>query len=175
VLSTTTPSRPFLMSTTAFMFTSDWRPRYRQAAGAKSETDGCIRIRMAVSLKALRPLSRSHVSNVANCAASRRYHAGGFSRAAERWISQSAVARRSRIWSIGWEHAVARGNPPQLTEAGSGCCAMRKPCCTMESEALADISQIKSGALSTLSLALSPARIRASAWSCSRSSANAIR
>jgi len=33
----------FLMSTTAFMFTSDWRPHTRRPQPPNSETDGCIR------------------------------------------------------------------------------------------------------------------------------------
>ncbi len=86
-------------------------------------------------------------------------NAGGFSRAAERLdLSQSAVSQA--IANL--EHRLGtsllrRGNPPQLTEAGIRLLRYAETMLHEESEALADISQIKSGALSTLSLALSPA------------------
>ncbi len=86
-------------------------------------------------------------------------NAGGFSRAAERLdLSQSAVSQA--IANL--EHRLGtsllrRGNPPQLTEAGIRLLRYAETMLHEESEALADINQIKSGALSTLSLALSPA------------------
>ena len=86
-------------------------------------------------------------------------NAGGFSRAAERLdLSQSAVSQA--IANL--EHRLGisllrRGNPPQLTEAGIRLLRYAETVLHEESEALADIGQIKSGALSTLSLALSPA------------------
>ena len=49
-----------------------------------------------------------------------------------------------------------RGNPPQPTEAGIRLLRFAETTLNEEREALADIGQIKSGALSTLSLALSP-------------------
>src|SRR3981189_2635649 len=85
--------------------------------------------------------------------------AGGFSRAAERLdLSQSAVSQA--IANL--EHRLGtslrrRGNPPQPTEAGFRLLRFAQTTLNEEREALADISQIKSGALSTLSLALSPA------------------
>src|SRR5260370_41315039 len=48
-------------------------------------------------------------------------------------------------------------DPPQPTEAGIRLLRFAETMLNEEREALADISQIKSGALSTLSLALSPA------------------
>jgi DNA-binding transcriptional LysR family regulator len=85
--------------------------------------------------------------------------AGGFSRAAERLdLSQSAVSQA--IANL--EHRLGttllrRGNPPQLTEAGMRFLRFAETVINEERETLADIAQIKSGALSTLSLALSPA------------------
>ena len=84
--------------------------------------------------------------------------AGGFSRAAERLdLSQSAVSQT--IANL--EHRLGtrllrRGNPPQPTEAGIRLLRFAEATLNEEREALADIGQIKSGALSTLSLALSP-------------------
>lgn len=85
--------------------------------------------------------------------------AGGFSRAAERLeLSQSAVSQA--IANL--EHRLGvvllrRGSPPQLTEAGIRLLRFAENVMNEERETLADISRIKSGALSTLSLALSPA------------------
>jgi DNA-binding transcriptional LysR family regulator len=85
--------------------------------------------------------------------------AGGFSRAAERLdLSQSAVSQA--IANL--EHRLGvmllrRGNPPQLTEAGLRLLRYAETVMNDERETLADIEQIRSGALSTLSLALSPA------------------
>jgi LysR family transcriptional regulator, hydrogen peroxide-inducible genes activator len=85
--------------------------------------------------------------------------AGGFSRAAERLdLSQSAVSQT--IANL--EHRLGtsllrRGNPPQPTEAGIRLLRFAETMLNEEQETLADISHIKSGALSTLSLALSPA------------------
>jgi LysR family transcriptional regulator, hydrogen peroxide-inducible genes activator len=85
--------------------------------------------------------------------------AGGFSRAAERLdLSQSAVSQT--IANL--EHRLGttllrRGNPPQPTEAGIRLLRFAQTMLNEERETLADISHIKSGALSTLSLALSPA------------------
>jgi DNA-binding transcriptional LysR family regulator len=85
--------------------------------------------------------------------------AGGFSRAAERLdLSQSAVSQA--IANL--EHRLGtsllrRGTPPQPTEAGIRLLRYAETVLNEEREALADIAQIKAGALSTLSLALSPA------------------
>ena len=85
--------------------------------------------------------------------------AGGFSRAAERLdLSQSAVSQaianlEHRLGAV----LLRRGNPPQLTEAGIRLLRFAETVMNEERETLADIAQIKSGALSTLSLALSPA------------------
>jgi DNA-binding transcriptional LysR family regulator len=85
--------------------------------------------------------------------------AGGFSRAAERLdLSQSAVSQT--IANL--EHRLGttllrRGNPPQPTEAGIRLLRFAQTMLNEERETLADISHIKSGASSTLSLALSPA------------------
>jgi LysR family transcriptional regulator, hydrogen peroxide-inducible genes activator len=85
--------------------------------------------------------------------------AGGFSRAAERLdLSQSAVSQaianlEHRLGAV----LLRRGNPPQLTEAGIRLMRFAETVMNEERETLADIEQIKSGALSTLSLALSPA------------------
>lgn len=85
--------------------------------------------------------------------------AGGFSRAAERLdLSQSAVSQaianlEHRLGTV----LLRRGNPPQLTEAGIRLLRFADTVVNEERETLADIGQIKSGALSTLSLALSPA------------------
>jgi LysR family hydrogen peroxide-inducible transcriptional activator len=85
--------------------------------------------------------------------------AGGFSRAAERLdMSQSAVSQA--IANL--EHRLGatllqRGTPPQLTEAGVRLMRFVEGSLNEERETLADIARIKSGELSTLSLALSPA------------------
>jgi LysR family transcriptional regulator, hydrogen peroxide-inducible genes activator len=85
--------------------------------------------------------------------------AGGFSRAAERLdLSQSAVSQT--IANL--EHRLGtsllrRGTPPQPTEAGLRLLRYAETVLNEEREALADIAQIRTGALSTLSLALSPA------------------
>lgn len=85
--------------------------------------------------------------------------AGGFSRAAERLnLSQSAVSQA--IANL--EHRLSvvllkRSTPPQLTEAGIRLLRYAETLLNEERETLADIVQIKSGALSTLSLALSSA------------------
>jgi LysR family transcriptional regulator, hydrogen peroxide-inducible genes activator len=85
--------------------------------------------------------------------------AGGFSRAAERLdLSQSAVSQaianlEHRLGAV----LLRRGNPPQLTEAGIRLLRFAETVINEERETLADIAQIKSGALSTLSLAMSPA------------------
>ncbi|MET0499097.1 MAG: LysR family transcriptional regulator [Steroidobacteraceae bacterium] len=84
--------------------------------------------------------------------------AGGFSRAAERLdLSQSAVSQaianlEHRLGAV----LMRRGNPPQLTEAGIRLLRFAETMLNEERETLADIAQIKTGALSTLSLALSP-------------------
>ncbi|AMN48264.1 hypothetical protein ACG33_14385 [Steroidobacter denitrificans] len=83
--------------------------------------------------------------------------AGGFSRAAERLeLSQSAVSQaianlEHRLGAV----LLRRSNPPQLTEAGIRLLRYAETLLNEERETLADIAQIKSGALSTLSLALS--------------------
>ena len=85
--------------------------------------------------------------------------AGGFSRAAERLdLSQSAVSQtianlEHRLGAV----LLRRGQPPQLTEAGIRLLRFAESVLNEERETLADIAQIKSGALATLSLALSPA------------------
>jgi LysR family transcriptional regulator, hydrogen peroxide-inducible genes activator len=85
--------------------------------------------------------------------------AGGFSRAAERLdLSQSAVSQT--IANL--EHRLGasllhRGSPPQPTEAGIRLLRFAETMLNEERETLADIGHIKSGALSTLSLAISPA------------------
>lgn len=85
--------------------------------------------------------------------------AGGFSRAAERLdLSQSAVSQA--IANL--EHRLGatllqRGTPPQLTEAGLRLMRFVDATLNEERETLTDIARIKSGELSTLSLALSPA------------------
>jgi DNA-binding transcriptional LysR family regulator len=85
--------------------------------------------------------------------------AGGFSRAAERLdLSQSAVSQtianlEHRLGAV----LLRRGQPPQLTEAGIRLLRFAETVLNEERETLSDISRIRSGALSTLSLALSPA------------------
>jgi DNA-binding transcriptional LysR family regulator len=85
--------------------------------------------------------------------------AGGFSRAAERLdLSQSAVSQT--IANL--EHRLGasllhRGSPPRPTEAGIRLLRYAETMINEERETLADITHIRSGALSTLSLALSPA------------------
>jgi DNA-binding transcriptional LysR family regulator len=85
--------------------------------------------------------------------------AGGFSRAAERLdLSQSAVSQaianlEHRLGAV----LLRRGSPPQLTEAGIRLLRFAETMLNEERETLSDIAQIKTGALSKLSLALSPA------------------
>ena len=80
---------------------------------------------------------------------------GGFSRAAERLsVSQSAVSQA--IANL--EHKlgtllVLRGRTPELTEAGRRLYSYARMVLAEEQQALADIEQIRTGALSTLSLA----------------------
>src|SRR6185503_11127583 len=84
---------------------------------------------------------------------------GGFSRAAERLdLSQSAVSQtianlEHRLGAV----LLRRGHPPQLTEAGIRLLRFAETMLNEERETLSDIARIRSGALSTLSLALSPA------------------
>jgi len=86
------------------------------------------------------------------------FAAGGFSRAAERLdLSQSAVSQA--IANL--EHRLGatllqRGTPPQLTEAGLRLMRFVEASLNEERETLADIARIKSGELSTLSLAIAP-------------------
>ena len=85
--------------------------------------------------------------------------AGGFSRAAERLeLSQSAVSQaianlEHRLGAV----LLRRGNPPQLTQSGIRQLRFAETLMQEEREALADIAQIKTGAMSILSLAMSPA------------------
>jgi DNA-binding transcriptional LysR family regulator len=85
--------------------------------------------------------------------------AGGFSRAAERLgLSQSGVSQtianlEHRLGAV----LLRRGHPPQLTEAGIRLLRFAERWINDERDALADIAHIRTGALSTLSLALSPA------------------
>ena len=85
--------------------------------------------------------------------------AGGFSRAAERLgLSQSAISQAV----ANLEHKIGtqllrRGSPPKVTEAGARLLRFADVWSKEESAALADIEQIRSGAQSTLSLALSSA------------------
>lgn len=82
--------------------------------------------------------------------------AGGFSRAAEVLsISQSAVSQAV----ANLEHKLntrllVRGRSPQLTEAGKRLFSYARTVINEERHALEDIEQIRSGALSTLSLAM---------------------
>src|SRR5688500_3321684 len=84
---------------------------------------------------------------------------GGFSRAAERLdLSQSAVSQAiANLQHRLGVPLLRRGNPPQLTEAGIRLLRFAESASSEERETLADISRIKTGATSTLSLALSPA------------------
>lgn len=81
--------------------------------------------------------------------------AGGFSRAAEKLhISQSAVSQT--IANL--EHKlgtglIVRGRRPELTEAGKRMYSYTRLLLSEEAQALADIEQIRTGALSTLNLA----------------------
>ena len=81
--------------------------------------------------------------------------AGGFSRAAERLgVSQSAVSQAM----ANLEHRVGtqlivRGRTPELTEAGRRMYSYARLVLSEEAQALDDIEQIRTGALSTLSLA----------------------
>lgn len=85
--------------------------------------------------------------------------AGGFSRAAERLgLSQSGVSQtvanlEHRLGAV----LLRRGHPPQLTEAGIRLLRFAEAWMNEEREALADIAHIRTGALSTLSVALAPA------------------
>lgn len=85
--------------------------------------------------------------------------AGSFTRAAERLdvtqssVSQSIANLEHRLSAI----LIRRGNPLQLTEAGARLMRYCERALTDERETLQDIEQIRTGALSTLSLALSPA------------------
>ena len=85
--------------------------------------------------------------------------AGGFSRAAERLdLSQSAVSQAIANLEHRLETTLLqRGNPPQLTEAGLRLMRFVESSLAEERETMADIARIRSGELSTLSLALSPA------------------
>ena len=80
---------------------------------------------------------------------------GGFSRAAEQLnVSQSAVSQAM----ANLEHRVGtqlivRGRTPELTEAGRRLYSYARMLLTEEQQALADIEEIRTGALSTLSLA----------------------
>jgi DNA-binding transcriptional LysR family regulator len=84
--------------------------------------------------------------------------AGGFSRAAERLdLSQSAVSQaianlEHRLGAV----LLQRGTPPQLTEAGLRLMRFVEATLNEERETLADIARIKSGEMSTLSLAIAP-------------------
>src|SRR5258705_414049 len=152
------------MSTTAFIGLSGCRSTIRRRRARRQTVEG-----MEVSGRRIRrssygdphPLSSAamHIErNELRC-----FHAvidtGGFSRAAERLdLSQSAVSQT--IANL--EHRLGttllrRGSPPQPTEAGIRLLRFAEATLNEEREALADIGQIKSGALSTLSLALSPA------------------
>ncbi len=81
--------------------------------------------------------------------------AGGFSRAAEKLhISQSAVSQTV----ANLEHKlgtglIVRGRRPELTEAGKRMYSYARLLISEESQALEDIEQIRTGALSTLNLA----------------------
>ena len=85
--------------------------------------------------------------------------AGGFSRAAERLsMSQSAVSQAV----ANLEHKLGtqllkRGAPPKLTEAGVRVLHFAEATAQAERETLQDVEQIRVGARSTLSLALSSA------------------
>lgn len=85
--------------------------------------------------------------------------AGGFSRAAERLsMSQSAVSQAV----ANLEHKLGtqllkRGSPPKLTEAGVRVLHFAEATSKAEQETLQDVEQIRVGARSTLSLALSSA------------------
>src|ERR1700710_2532575 len=85
--------------------------------------------------------------------------AGGFSRAAERLdLSQSAVSQTiANLEPPLRASLLHRRSPPRPTEAGIRLLRYAETMINEERETLADITHIKSGALSTLSLALSPA------------------
>lgn len=80
---------------------------------------------------------------------------GGFSRAAERLgVSQSAISQTV----ANLEHklgtaVIVRGRTPELTEAGRRLFSYARMMLAEESQVLDDIEQIRTGALSTLSLA----------------------
>ncbi len=81
--------------------------------------------------------------------------AGGFSRAAERLsLSQSAVSQAiaNLEHKLGTQ-LIVRGRRPELTEAGRRLHAFARMLQTEEHEALQDIELIRTGALTTLSLA----------------------
>ncbi len=95
-----------------------------------------------------------------NCAAFTRSSRPAVSAARRNgWIFRNRrSARPSPISNTGWAPSLLhRGSPPQPTEAGIRLLRFAETVLNEERETLADISQIKSGALSTLSLALSPA------------------
>lgn len=80
---------------------------------------------------------------------------GGFSRAAESLnVSQSAVSQAiaNLEHKIGTQ-LIVRGRTPELTEAGKRLYAYAHQLSIEEQQALEDIEQIRTGALSTLSLA----------------------
>jgi DNA-binding transcriptional LysR family regulator len=81
---------------------------------------------------------------------------GGFSRAAERLnVSQSAVSQAIANLEHKLNTALlVRGRVPRLTEAGLRLFRFAQTMINEERNALDDISQIKSGALSTLNLAM---------------------
>lgn len=85
--------------------------------------------------------------------------AGGFSRAAERMgLSQSAVSQAV----ANLEHKIGtqllrRGSPPKVTEAGARVLRFAQSWSSAEASAIADLEEIRSGARSTLSVALSSA------------------
>ena len=84
--------------------------------------------------------------------------AGGFSRAAQRLdLSQSAVSQTvSNLEHRLGASLLHRGSPPRPTEAGMRLLRYAESMLHEERETLADIQRIKAGALSTLSLSLSP-------------------
>ena len=81
--------------------------------------------------------------------------AAGFSRAAERLnISQSAVSQSvANLEHKVGTRLIVRGRHAELTEAGRRMYSYARTLLTEEREALQDIERIRSGALSTLSLA----------------------
>ena len=81
---------------------------------------------------------------------------GGFSRAAERLnVSQSAVSQSIANLEHKLDTALlVRGRTPELTEAGNRLFRFARTVLTEERNALDDIRDIRSGALSTLNLAM---------------------